>query len=157
MLRISWLAAQLAASQEGLSSKQIQYIGFEQMLHTHLSYTIGQSVTDVLSGLSLTPPHKTKRKERRKTCPNFVAVECAIWMKLRIITGWYDIKQKYRSVLSYNPVVLKTECQSCVMLAIFMSDSETLNFTKHRTSRTNQDIWTKLELYRIHKKPSDDI
>jgi hypothetical protein len=38
---------------------------FRPMLHTHLSAghgTIGQSVADVPSGLSLTPPHEIKKK-----------------------------------------------------------------------------------------------
>jgi hypothetical protein len=47
-----------------------EYIGFpcqfsfRQMLHTHLSSgagTIGQFVTDVPSGLSLTPPQENKK------------------------------------------------------------------------------------------------
>jgi hypothetical protein len=41
---------------------------FHQMLHSYLSSgagTIGKLVADVPSGLSLTPPHETKKKKRK--------------------------------------------------------------------------------------------
>jgi hypothetical protein len=48
---------------------------------------------------------------------------------------------KGHSILSFNSLVLKTEnAEVCVTLAIFMSVTEALNYTKHCISETNGDI-----------------